>query len=48
MFLHSHALSSMFSTLKPRTMPIFERRVGVKTSGLDAVRRFLCLGPCSL
>jgi hypothetical protein len=41
MFMNSHVLSSMFSTLKPRIMPIFERRVGVKTSGLDANLREL-------
>jgi hypothetical protein len=40
----------MFSMLKPRIMPIFERRVSVKTSGLEAnlresgFRRPPCLG----
>jgi len=43
----------MFSTLKLRIMPILERRVGVKTSGLEANVRgsgFADLsgwGPCS-
>jgi len=31
----------MFSTLEPRTTPIFQRRVGVKTSGLGANLRAL-------
>jgi hypothetical protein len=35
-FLDAHVLTLVFSTLKSRIMPIFARRVGVKTSGLVA------------